>query len=362
MHGFFDVLVGSALGASLSIVQCLYGDNFDHFIHAGSFKAPAVVILIILVLVRIHPEPADDCPCFDDSVAFAGVMIGVELGNWHFGRSGRAWNEPTLATVPFNLEALGWPRTIARIVIGVLMVFAWREVMKPALLKSLPPIFRIVEMLGLSLPRRFFVQASEYQQVPNQKDDTVLPAVSEIPSLLTSFRHPRRSRSVSVGPQSEADAYETLAYRDKRRRQSKSDMATATSRIDEKSSSEKNASGYFGISTSHRVSRPPTAGLPTPAPSNLDLYTSMTGSEQVLYTPLTPGTASGASSRRPSSERRQDEREEREMFSKLEKPRVRYDVEVVTKLIVYTGIAWIAVEGAPILFETIGLGLGTQPG
>ena len=160
MHGFFDVLVGSALGASLSIVQCLYGDKFDHFIHTGSFKAPAVVILIILVLVRIHPEPADDCPCFDDSVAFAGVMIGVELGNWHFGRSGRAWNEPALATVPFDLEALGWPRTFARIVIGVLMVFAWREVMKPALLKSLPPIFRVVEMLGLSLPRRFFVQAS----------------------------------------------------------------------------------------------------------------------------------------------------------------------------------------------------------
>lgn len=106
----------------------------------------------------------------------------------------------------------------------------------------------------------------------------------------------------------------------------------------------------------------------------------MTGPEEVLYTPLTPGTTSGASSRRPSSERRQDEREEREMFSKLEKPRVRYDVEVITKLIVYTGIfgtlsmatmmwlinaagiGWIAVEGAPILFETIGLGIGTQPG
>ena len=106
----------------------------------------------------------------------------------------------------------------------------------------------------------------------------------------------------------------------------------------------------------------------------------MTEAEQVLYTPLTPGTASGACSRRPSSERRQDEREEREMFSKLEKPRVRYDVEVITKLIVYSGIfgmsplamliwlihaagiAWIAVEGGPILFETIGLGLGVQPG
>lgn len=50
------------------------------------------------------------------------------------------------------------------------------------------------------------------------------------------------------------------------------------------------------------------------------------------------------------------------MFSKLEKPRVRYDVEVITKLIVYAGIAWIAVEGAPILFETIGLGITGQPG
>ena len=68
----------------------------------------------------------------------------------------------------------------------------------------------------------------------------------------------------------------------------------------------------------------------------------MTGFEQVLYTPLTPGSASGASSRRPSSERRQDEREEREMFSKLEKPRVRYDVEVITKLIVYTGMCRIS--------------------
>ena len=186
---------------------------------------------------------------------------------------------------------------------------------------------------------------------------------------------------MSVGPQSEADAYETLAYRDKRRRQSKSEMAAATPRIDEKSKSDGNGHSYFGISTSHRASsRHPSAGLPTPAPSNLDLYSSMSGPDQVLYSPLTPGTASGGSSRRPSSERRQDEREEREMFSKLEKPRVRYDVEVITKLIVYAGtldifliamliwltnaagIGWIAVEGAPILFETVGLGLGTQPG
>lgn len=126
---------------------------------------------------------------------------------------------------------------------------------------------------------------------------------------------------------------------------------------------------YFGMTSSNSVSgKQIAAGLPTPANSNLDLYNSMTGAETAIYTPLTPGslvTGNGSLSRRPSAERRQDEkeeREEREMFSKLEKPRVRYDVEVITKLIVYTGIAWISVEGAPILFQTIGLGLEAKPG
>lgn len=58
MHGFLDVSVGTALGALLSAIQCLYGDNFDDFIHASSFKPLLIVVLITLVLVRIHPEPA----------------------------------------------------------------------------------------------------------------------------------------------------------------------------------------------------------------------------------------------------------------------------------------------------------------
>ncbi|KAL6719428.1 Long-chain base-1-phosphate phosphatase [Lecanora helva] len=367
MHGFFDVVVGSALGAFLAIIQCLFCERFDQYIYAASWKPLATVVLIILILVRIHPEPADDCPCFDDSVAFAGVAIGVEIGNWHFGHSGHAWNEPAFATVPFDFGALGWGKTIARITLGVIAVFSWREIMKPTMLRSLPPVFRVIERLGLSLPRKFFVQASEYKKVPSQlKDDNVIPPVSEIPSMLNSFRHPRKSRSISVGPQSEADAYEALAYRNRRRRQSKTDMPLVVSNVDEWGRNRESSPDYFGISTSNsKVTRHPTAGLPTPAPSNLDLQRSMTGAETALYTPLTPTSLvvdSTSSSRRPSEERRQDEREEKEMFSKLEKPRVRYDVEVITKLVVYTGIAWISVEGAPLLFETIGLGLSGEPG
>ena len=160
MHGFFDVVIGSLLGAGLSIVQCLYGEAFDDIMSSGPVKAPMIVILAILVLVRIHPEPADDCPCFDDSVAFAGVVLGVDVGLWHYARSGLAWDVPVPATAPFDLQMLGWPKAIARIVLGVLVIFAWREFMKPTLLKYLPPIFRVVESLGLSLPRKFFIQAS----------------------------------------------------------------------------------------------------------------------------------------------------------------------------------------------------------
>ncbi len=160
MHGFFDVIIGSMLGAILALIQCMYGEAFDRYIHSSSPKALFIVIALVAVLVRIHPEPADDCPCFDDSVAFAGVMIGAEIGNWHYAACGLAWDQPVPATVPFRLAEIGWFKTLVRILIGVVIIFAWRAVMKPALLRLLPPVFRVIEKLGLSLPRKYFVQAS----------------------------------------------------------------------------------------------------------------------------------------------------------------------------------------------------------
>ena len=159
MHGFFDVIIGGILGATLSVIQCLYGDHFDEFI-LTDMKALFIIVLMVLVLVRIHPEPADDCPCFDDSVAFAGVACGIEVGNWHYARSGLAWDHPVPATVPFQLDGIGWPKTVARVAVGVLMIFVWRAVMKTILLRGLPPVFRVMEKFRLTLPRRFFVQAS----------------------------------------------------------------------------------------------------------------------------------------------------------------------------------------------------------
>lgn len=327
MHGFFDVVIGGLLGAFLSIIQCVYGDPFDHYIHSGTLKDIFIIVLVILVLVRIHPEPADDCPCFDDSVAFSGVMIGIEYGNWHFAKSQYSWSLPSQGTVPFDLSILGWPVTILRIVLGVAVIFAWRGTMKPTLLRILPPIFRVIESVGLTLPRRFFKQASEYKRVPRQPgDDNVIPHVSEIPHMLSSFR---RRRAVSMGPQSEADAYETLAYREKRRRDSLSSSA-AMSPLALSPTNE----GQPTCSKSSPKANGSIATRPR-SRSSIEEYRSMMGStpDQSPNVLVPTGQVDGVGRGMPTS----SQTEEKELFSNLQKPRVRYDVEVVTKLIVYSG-------------------------
>lgn len=181
------------------------------------------------------------------------------------------------------------------------------------------------------------IVARKYNNVPNITEDNVIPSVSEIPSMLTTLRHPRQSRSVSIGPQSAADAYETLDFRAKRRRESISSMAE---KLVFSKNGRNHTKDHSCISTSkNSESRPATPGvLPTAVASKLYQY--IAASDLVEYAPPTQYTVLGvpaASNRELSEDRKQYEKEEREMFSKLEKPRVRYDVEVVAKLIVYCG-------------------------
>ena len=160
MHGFFDVVIGCLLGFLLAFLQYTFGPTVDEYVVSATGRGVTLVILLILGLVRIHPEPADDCPCFDDSVAFAGVTLGAQVAYWHIARSSLMWDEPVPANVPFEFQRVGLVKTALRLIIGVLMLFTWRAVTKPFLLRALPPVFRGLEKLGLILPRRFFRNAS----------------------------------------------------------------------------------------------------------------------------------------------------------------------------------------------------------
>jgi len=337
MHGFLDVIVGSVMGAAISLFEFYTAPVTDEWMLSSSWVAPFVLALVICVLVRAHPEPADDCPCFDDSVAFAGVIIGIESGTWHVARShlGAVYFGPSAT---FDLAALGWPVTLARIVLGVLMIFAWREVAKPTLLRILPHVFRVIETHGWSLPRRYFVPASEYKDVPlHVRDDNVLPNVSDFPKMVRSIRGPGRGRSVSIGPQSAADAYETLAYRERRRRESleseNGSVRPKRSLLDLKEKAAETGAGAEAASDGEDQTGTCAQASGVQSGSLAD-YEQMMGRGTVAGN--NPSFNNGATVKTEPG--KGEELGEKEMFSQLAKPRVRYDVEVVTKLVVYTGM------------------------
>jgi membrane-associated phospholipid phosphatase len=361
MHGFLDVLVGSTLGALITVFQLVFSDWIDSWIFSGTYKDLIIATLVIFVLVRIHPEPADDCPCFDDSVAFSGVVVGINIGAWHYAQSGFAINDIYPSTVPFELSQIGLPKAIVRTLLGVVVIFVWRATAKPTLFKILPPLFRLLERGRMNLPRAFFLNASSYTSIPNMRDDdNVIPPASQLPQMLKNLAHPRK-RSVSVGPQSASDAYETLAYRNRRRRESvNSSDGTVLEDLEWSSTPPSQA-----VTPAVEKAQPLLGAgiLPTPMASRIHLYEQMMGTGNIkgydgkMDTPPDNDTDLTGE----ASLKSEEENEKREIFMKLTKPRVRYDVEVVTKLIIYSGIGWFAVGLDPIIFELVGLGMGVRP-
>lgn len=341
MHGFLDVIVGSIMGALITAIQLVYGDWMDSWVFSGTFQDILFVTLAVCILVRIHPEPADDCPCFDDSVSFSGVVIGINIGAWHFAQSGYALPNAYPSSVPFDLQDMGILKATIRILIGVVVIFVWRATMKPALFTILPPLFRLLEQARMNLPRAFFLNASKYKSIqPFTDDDNVIPPASELPHMLKNLAHPRK-RSVSVGPQSAADAYETLAYRNRRRRES---MNSTDGAVPEEAVWSPNPAPNPQTPALEKAE--PTLGaglLPTPLASRVHSYEQMMGTGKVLVseknatTPPDSETDVAGDVYQLTQTPTEEEKEKREIFMKLTKPRVRYDVEVVTKLIVYTG-------------------------
>jgi hypothetical protein len=131
----------------------------------------------------------------------------------------------------------------------------------------------------------------QYEEVPSLRkdDDNVIPAASDIPGMISSLGHPRR-RTISIGPQSKADVYEAIAVRQRKRRDSEA--------VEQQDGNDTDI-------TRHTINGKDEC----PAITRQDTATAV-----------------------------QDEEEDRLLFQKLQAPRVRYDVEVVTKLIVYAGM------------------------
>ena len=144
--------------------------------------------------------------------------------------------------------------------------------------------------------------------------------------MISSLRHPRR-RAVSVGPQSMADAYETIElYRRKQK-----DPAPLANKLtiscSEANTSSKPTVNLFMTNTD--VTKIISENHDTEDDGGLsvclcqDLLTAQNVKTVGLET---------------NSETIIIDRKYQKVFSQLEKPRIRYDVEVITKIIIYSGM------------------------
>ncbi|RXK34902.1 hypothetical protein M231_07836 [Tremella mesenterica] len=152
MHSTADVIVGSLLGAACWAIWLVIGDWAEWWLQSGSLSVPIVLLPLTLFLIHYHPEPVEDCPCFEDSIAILSVMLGVYVGGSVFGSG--------------LMRGVGI--VVLRFILGIGTLFAWRIVVKNILLRVLPPTFRATSrVLSVDLPtRKHYTAATDYPGSP----------------------------------------------------------------------------------------------------------------------------------------------------------------------------------------------------
>mgnify|MGYP000097174510 CR=1 FL=1 len=88
MHSMMDCLAGSLLGFGITLVQWKVFEWQELALARDDWTAPFVIIPVGLLLVSVHPQPLEDCPCFEDAIAFVAVSMGVMTGRWTETKAG----------------------------------------------------------------------------------------------------------------------------------------------------------------------------------------------------------------------------------------------------------------------------------
>jgi hypothetical protein len=73
-------------------------------------------------MVNQHPVPVDDCPCFEDAIAFVSVLMGSLLGRWYAVHYG--FDQSFFGTTMLGSSGSGWAdRSMWWSVASVKMIF-----------------------------------------------------------------------------------------------------------------------------------------------------------------------------------------------------------------------------------------------
>ncbi|KAL6301478.1 hypothetical protein BKA93DRAFT_797667 [Sparassis latifolia] len=189
MHSFTDCTVGVIMGVFVYGIDVVFGAHLDALITNNGWPVPCVTIPLCLLLVHWHPQPVDDCPCFEDAIAFISVVMGEILVRWwmrHNGfdgdffkivMRGSSWATWLDVTTWFAIAAL-------KLVTGILTIFAWRIFAKALFHMILPPIFRLLSHLFTLPHRRFYTPATDYTTMPPEKGLRPIPSVIDLPHMM----------------------------------------------------------------------------------------------------------------------------------------------------------------------------------
>jgi hypothetical protein len=187
MHSITDCIGGIVIGSTLWALHFFLQDWIEQWVTTAGWIVPITITLLGMVMIHKHPQPVDDCPCFEDAIAFVSVIMGIVIGWWLGAELG--WSDsafkllmPGSAYETWKDVGTWWAFAALKMTVGILVIFAWRLAAKAALHAILPPTFRLLNRTFVLPHRRFYTPATDYKRVPAE-------GLHPIPSIIDLSAH-----------------------------------------------------------------------------------------------------------------------------------------------------------------------------
>ncbi|KAJ9104315.1 hypothetical protein QFC19_003955 [Naganishia cerealis] len=191
MHSTMDCIAGSVMGWACWQAWNTSAPVVERWVEGGHWTVPLISIVVCLTLVHKHPEPIDDCPCFEDAIAILSVILGSFLCHWFTAKYGvniESSNIKPMTTFaglhqPWATLAAGL-LAISKIALGIAIIFSWRILCKKTMRFILPKVFRaFAQTFRVDLPtRKHYKAATDYQEVPASHGIAAMPSFVNLPS------------------------------------------------------------------------------------------------------------------------------------------------------------------------------------
>lgn len=307
--------------------------DFLTFHFSARSTVPLFTIPAGLLMVSVHPQPLDDCPCFEDAIAFIAVAMGVTIGRWTNIKysllpiedhpfspiSTRSKDiltnlsknllptdsqvsdlvEPVLDAIssPFqsfydnntfnetissstNSNVLGWliyiSKSLAMMIVGILVIFMVRILVKTLCKLILPKLIRFFSItFGFVLPRRHYIPATKYEKIPMEFNKGMMDAVPSVLELdLKKGFEERQDEVTNFNHHSDSSPTSPMSSTFKDQSESRNGFYNLNNNVGHSTS----INPTFDSDFHHQISRPNSPFNPNPNSNHLQSPTLTTSS------------------------------------------------------------------------------------